>query len=650
MYSVTYDGVLIYQSGMGALPAYDLHLSEAENSPAEFSFQLPAIHPLTGKIEAGRAEIVVYESRGEALSEEHEIFRGKIVRTETDFQNGKQVECAGTMAYLENSIQRPFTYQNKTVSGFLSELLEEHNRQVSSEEKIYPGTVTVSGSLSGRTDYAATLECMRGRLLKEFGGRLVIRRQDEKNYLDYLSEYGHSGGQPVEFGRNLLDFSKNMDISGVYTVCIPLGARQENNSDEGVNTYLTIESVNGGKDFVENQEAAALYGRRAKAVFWKDVTSPEELKRRGEQWLVSNQYENLSLEVSAVDLSMAGEEFEDFRLGDETLLYSKPHGLNRRFPITKRDRYLDDPEKNTITLGKDIVKGIVGSIHSVNEETEVQFSRLLPLDRLLALAKENAQALIEAALNGYVVTSPDEILIMDAPKKETANKVWRWNRDGLGYSRTGCEGPYKTVMTMDGEIVADFIRAGTLNADRIEGGTIEGDVIASNLTLQGGRVNIDAVSENGYPNVIKLSQKYTSFTDYTTIAPGEVEVRSTNTGDRCIRILSDEIEFRTKEGGTYIGFNDAYRIQNLRFGTKVLIANGTSTSIPVLTQTDLNGMFGGTGFSGSNTMVSFANGDGRAQNVHVDGAMFKDNAWCATFYTAPAAGPIRINYMVSYFG
>ena len=61
-------------------------------------------------------------------------------------------------------------------------------------------------------------------------------------------------------------------------------------------------------------------------------------------------------------------------------------------------------------------------------------------------------------------------------------------------------------------------------------------------------------------------------------------------------------------------------------------------------------MFGGTGFSGSNTMVSFANGDGHAQSVHIEGAAFIDGAWYATFNTAPAEGMIRINYMVSYFG
>mgnify|MGYP001136304689 CR=1 FL=1 len=178
---------------------------------------------------------------------------------------------------------------------------------------------------------------------------------------------------------------------------------------------------------------------------------------------------------------MTGEEFEGFRMGDETLVYSKPHGLDRRFPITARDRFLDAPEKNTITMGKSVVGGIVGSIHAGQQETLDRLSKILSNSQLLAMAKHNATQLITAAMNGYVVTSPDEILIMDTPRKETAKRVWRWNLGGLGYSKNGYEGPYETAMTMDGAFVADFITTGILNADLIKAGTINADLIKAGI-------------------------------------------------------------------------------------------------------------------------------------------------------------------------
>ncbi len=63
--------------------------------------------------------------------------------------------------------------------------------------------------------------------------------------------------------------------------------------------------------------------------------------------------------------------------------------------------------------------------------------------------------------------APEEILIMDKPDANEAKKVWRWNLGGLGYSKSGVNGPYGTAITQDGAIVADFITAGTLQGIKI---------------------------------------------------------------------------------------------------------------------------------------------------------------------------------------
>ncbi len=79
---------------------------------------------------------------------------------------------------------------------------------------------------------------------------------------------------------------------------------------------------------------------------------------------------------------------------------------------------------------------------------------------------------------GYVIlhdtngdNRPDEILIMDYDDIAVATKVWRWNKEGLGYAYNpngnAYAGPYRTAITADGQINADFITTGTLNAERI---------------------------------------------------------------------------------------------------------------------------------------------------------------------------------------
>lgn len=94
-------------------------------------------------------------------------------------------------------------------------------------------------------------------------------------------------------------------------------------------------------------------------------------------------------------------------------------------------------------------------------------------------AIENATQLISGGLGGFVIMHsstggkyPDEILIMDTDDIATAKKVWRWNKGGLGYSSTGYNGPFALAMTQDGQIVADFVKTGTMSANRINGGTL----------------------------------------------------------------------------------------------------------------------------------------------------------------------------------
>ncbi len=91
----------------------------------------------------------------------------------------------------------------------------------------------------------------------------------------------------------------------------------------------------------------------------------------------------------------------------------------------------------------------------------------------------NATTLITGNQGGNVIYKlnalgqPIEIAVMDTDDIQTAQKVWRWNLAGFGYSSTGYDGTYGTAITQDGAIVADYITTGTLNADIVKAGTLQ---------------------------------------------------------------------------------------------------------------------------------------------------------------------------------
>ena len=76
---------------------------------------------------------------------------------------------------------------------------------------------------------------------------------------------------------------------------------------------------------------------------------------------------------------------------------------------------------------------------------------------------------------GYVLLNPpnqpQELLVMDAPKKEDAVIVWRWNKEGLGVSTTGYNGPFQGI-GVNGKLVINEATAYKMTAFMLEGGIL----------------------------------------------------------------------------------------------------------------------------------------------------------------------------------
>lgn len=132
-----------------------------------------------------------------------------------------------------------------------------------------------------------------------------------------------------------------------------------------------------------------------------------------------------------------------------------------------------------------------------------------------------ASDIITGTAGGYIVWhdsnrdgQPDEILIMDTPDIRTATKVWRWNAGGLGYSSNTYTGNYSTAITADGQIVADMITTGSLDALKV---TIEhltatmfegGKITLGGLDNQSGVLEIKDESGVVIGELTKLGLKF----------------------------------------------------------------------------------------------------------------------------------------------
>lgn len=471
----------IYEPLDDMLRIFEPVLTQEMGSAGSFTFRVYKGHPYYKQLKVLTSEVIVYDD-GAC------VFCGRMWRPEQDFDNMVAVTCEGELTYLLDSRQRPFTYTGG-IDGYIGQLLDVHNSQVDASRQIKKGNIVVSGDGGYKEwtvqGFSNTLTLLR-QLPESFGGYLRIRHEAGVRYLDYLWDYGGINSQVIRFGENLLDLTHYVDATQIITCLIPQGADVEykDESGETQSRAVDITSVNGGVDYIENAEAVELYGRIWGYQKWDDVTEPGILFAKSREYLKEASTLPASMEVSAVDLAAIDSTVQQFQLGFWTDVSSDPHGINQKFLLTRREINLLDPGQGSITLGRQ-TETLTGTtvknqtavserIEKVAEDTAQEINRRV----------ENATQLIMGGKGGYVVidniepdtgntTTPWRILIMNTPDKETATNVIQFNQNGIGFSTTGINGPYKNAWTIDGNLVADFITAGQMLADRIRGGTLE---------------------------------------------------------------------------------------------------------------------------------------------------------------------------------
>ena len=477
MYKVLLDNTLMCDSRIEELALINPVVKLEENKAGSFSFVIPPGHPYYDSINKRKSIISVY------IDDEAEpVFCGMCIEVKKDFYNQKTIYCEGELSFLNDSIQRPKRYQGYTVRGLLEAYITNHNLNVEESKRFTVGIVTVQDSndyISCYTNMENTMKAIKEDLVDDLGGIIRIRHEGGVRYIDYLAESPNTNSQVIRLGENLLDFTSNIDSTDIATSIIPLGEKLEESTVEGLETRLNIKSVNNGFDYVYNEDAVAAYGWIHKAITFDNVTKPENLKQKGEQYLAETQFENVVIEAKVADLHFADKTIERFKISDQCRVESVPHGMNKNFRMTKQTLNLNNPEKDKFTLGKSEKTTLSAKSNSVSEEVKKAVESIVPPNHILNQAVANATALITSAMGGYVVKTNEELLIMDTPDIATAEKVWRWNINGLGYSSTGYEGPYTLAMTMDGHIIADFIygavaEAKTVKVENLTGETIEG--------------------------------------------------------------------------------------------------------------------------------------------------------------------------------
>lgn len=374
MYRINYDTYLLHDLQVPSEHGYFLlnpELDEEVNKIAELTFDISSTHPNFNRLEHLVPSIILKKDN-------KTIFKGRIIKEKQNMDKSKQVTCESILAFLFDSVVRPYTFQGSP-EDLLKWYVDNHNSQVDVDKQFILGKTTGANLDNNEyinrsnTNYSNTYDEIQDKLLS-IGGYFYVRYEEDGNYLDWVDDFTNDNGQiislqVIEFGENLKDITVENDASNTYSIVIPLGAEIEN--EDGTKSRLTIESVNDGLDYLINETALNKYGWIVAPIedtTWDDVTLPENLKTKG-QTLLDQQGVMLksTLELNTIDLNVVNGNIDSFEMYQYVRAQSTPHGISGIYLLTKKNTPLTKPDEMIITLGE--TKDTLTSIQMSDNKT-----------------------------------------------------------------------------------------------------------------------------------------------------------------------------------------------------------------------------------------------------------------------------------------
>ena len=407
------DDELVYDSRVKATALLGLKAQLGLNKGGAATIVLPPEHPAYNSFTSYRSVVTIY--RDGKLR-----FRGRALYPSDDFNLTRTITCEGERCFLRDGIHRPYLY-NDTPENIFTRVIGLYNAQVEAFKQFVVGTVDgiSPAAIVLESEEAETFAAVVDKLVELCGGYIVFTtNHDGRRVINWHADIGYNNQQTIEFGENLVDFSRTTANSDLATVIIPYGAKDETSGER-----LTVASVNGGLDFIKDDEAVALRGMIAKAVYWDEIITPEELLAKAQQYLNSSKDLVSTIELTAIDLSLLDKNIDSFIVGDIIKVRSKPHGVeDKYYQLTEQSLDFLQPQNDRIVLGKNI-SSLVGSDVANNRKNDDTLKRLNRAIR--ADYSVNTDAIIEEVKMGVssLIQQTSEALKLEVSEQYTKQDI-----------------------------------------------------------------------------------------------------------------------------------------------------------------------------------------------------------------------------------
>lgn len=254
-YIVTYDDDYLFDPYSSEDVIYDASVSGEVNAAGYFDFSITSQHRLYNTVEERAGIVKVY-------SDSKMLFMGEISDIEEDFYGNKTVSCVDPRDHLNDVMVRPYSTiegeQNLTapssVDGYFQWLVDQYNEGMINP-KFHFAVGINQGAYMDRDNYiyrssedfptvGAEIE---DNILDALGGYLTLTYPDGIPTLNLYSDVHEANTQIIDFGVNLIDFTKTTATSDQYTAIRPEGGTPEKEKSDSPNL------VDGTRDWSEGR-------------------------------------------------------------------------------------------------------------------------------------------------------------------------------------------------------------------------------------------------------------------------------------------------------------------------------------------------------------------------------------------------------------
>ena len=427
-YRVLYDNQLLFDPYTDDRIT-DTKLSSKLNAASYFDFTISSTHSLYSKIEERAGEVRIYFNN-------LILFKGEITKIEEDFEGNYSVSCTGVLDCLTATRVRPYsTVQGEqpltcpaTVDGYFQWLINQHNSNCLDSRKRFSVGVN-QGNMLDKNNYIyrsseqrpTTASEIEDKILNSVGGYLFARYRDDLNILDLYADVHDVNTQIIDYGVNILDFTKTTTAETQYTAVVATGYTPdppEGQTDVKMKPITLEGCADGGTpysstiikmgDRVYDVEAVARYGYREYYVSNTDIKTYDGLLEYACKTLNTLLSPALTISVRAVDLALIlGEKYQHLQLGQAVRVRSKPRKVDEYLMVNSIDLDLMNPENTTFDLGASYdtltgqqsayLKALNSSINASLDTMDALGDNVKNSAKLAQEAKEKAETATDAA-------------------------------------------------------------------------------------------------------------------------------------------------------------------------------------------------------------------------------------------------------------